>query len=570
MINRITPAMWRNLSIAAAVSLVVFIILQLLPSLNATATNTNESNRPISSERAISLASAFAEEFTGLTVSNAEAYHQANKLYTGYIMKNDLYKEHNEKYEKLLPFDQYQVNLTFNRSEGNGYVIMNLFNGQITGWDFKLSGIEASAEESVIAMKNVLTSQNFPVSEGTHFDQYESVSSATDWLNMPSATSREGGWFISNDGDEIGEAILQIDAHAIKWNDQILVDRYITDFIIPENYIANTDKQDFFAELWTYIGYMGFTFIFGILAIIYAILYRRHTSFKYGMWLTIISTIISAIVNLGMIKAQLGLEENAIPNNDLFINAFMYIIIFISVLFGAIGVYFSFVAGDGLWKAQGFQLWPRFRESHYGQHIWDSMKLSYLLAIIFLGIQNVIYLLLTTVLGTWSANDTSQSFLNFEFTWLYPAIAWFAAITEEVVYRYFGVGIFRRWFKNTWLAAIIPSLVWAAGHTLYPLYPATTRILELVIIGFMFTWIMVKFGFITAMFTHAIFNTILMGMQLFMYGQTIDMISSVVFLVLPAIIAYVIRLLHKNRKKDATGPNSNPEHPPYHYPHATP
>lgn len=124
-----------------------------------------------------------------------------------------------------------------------------------------------------------------------------------------------------------------------------------------------------------------------------------------------------------------------------------------------------------------------------------------------------------------------------------------AAITEEVIYRYFGVGIFRRWFKNTWLAALIPSLVWAAGHTLYPLYPASTRILELVIIGMLLTFIMMKFGFIAAMFTHAIFNTILMGMQLVIYGGTVDLISSIVFIVLPFIIAYVIKLLYHNYNK---------------------
>src|SRR5690606_19763726 len=143
---------------------------------------------------------------------------------------------------------------------------------------------------------------------------------------------------------------------------------------------------------------------------------------------------------------------------------------------------------------------------------------------------------------------------------------WFAAISEEVVFRYFGTGIFRRWFKNTWVAAIIPTIVWAAGHTLYPFYPATTRVIELLFIGFFFTWIMMRFGFIAAIFTHAIFDTLLMSLSLIMYGESIDIVSGCFFIVLPVIIAFVIRWLHarKERKKDTENFN-RPQ-----YPHATP
>ena len=465
-------------------------------------------------------------------------------MYTGYIMKEKLQTKHDEKFEQILPFDQYQVNLQFASEKGNGYVIMSLFTGQVTGWNFSISGTAASEDATLTALKQEITERQFPLNDATHFDQYEAVSQA-DWAAITSPSGNSIGWYISNDEEVIGEAILQIDTVVLERNEGTIVSKYLPDFIIPDEYTAYTKKQDFFAAIWTYGLYMGFTFIFGVLAIIYGILYRRHTSFKYGMWLTIISTIISALVNFGFLKSQLGLQSNSMMD-DGFANIIMIIFIIISVLVGAVGVYFSFVAGDGLWKAQGFRLWPRFRDRDYGHYIWDMMKMSYLLAIILLGIQNVIYLLLTTVLGTWSANDATQSFLNFEFTWLYPAVAWMAAISEEVIYRYFGVGIFRRWFKNTWLAALIPSLVWAAGHTLYPLYPASTRILELVIIGMLFTFIMVKFGFIAAMFTHAIFNTILMSMQLILFGGTIDIVSSIVFLILPFLIAYVIKLLHNN------------------------
>lgn len=547
---------WVTMSTLAIVSAIVFIIIQLVSGMDY---DTDTVQRPLGKEVAIEKATQFANSYTGLIVTKAEAYHTSNKDYTGYVAKYKLESEHRQKFEKYLPVDQYMVNVQFNSKE-QGSVYMNLYSGEIIGWQFKLSGNDVEQDVAYKALETAASELGFPLNDETHIDTYETFKQPDALDLFSNERSASLGYYISNDALAIKDAPFQYDSSVIAYNDKIIVSDMMPTFVLPSDYEELIKKQDLYANIWTYAVYMFITFVLGILAIIYAILYRRHTSFKFGAWLTAIATVISAIINIGMLKSQLGLEGGMISSSDPFTMAFLIAIVVVSLLAGAVSYYFSFVAGDGLWRAQGFHLWPRFKEAYYGQHVWNSMIIGYLMAIIALGVQNIIFLVLTVTLGTWSANDTSQSLLNFEFSWLYPAIAWFAAITEEAVFRFFGVGIFRRWFKNTWLAALIPTIAWAAGHTLYPLYPATTRIIELLIIGYLFTWVMIRFGLIAGMFMHASFNTILISISMFISGTTGDMVSACIFLVLPFIIAVVIKWLHK-RKKDTEDVN-RPQYPP--------
>ncbi|HTG68362.1 MAG TPA: CPBP family intramembrane glutamic endopeptidase, partial [Candidatus Udaeobacter sp.] len=113
----------------------------------------------------------------------------------------------------------------------------------------------------------------------------------------------------------------------------------------------------------------------------------------------------------------------------------------------------------------------------------------------------------------------------------------------------FGIGLFRRWFKNTFAAALLPTFFWALGHVMYPFYPSSTRLIELMIIGLVFSFIFVRYGFITSMFTHAIFNSVAVGLSLLTIGSAPNIISAVFFAVLPVPIAYVLKYLSRKKEK---------------------
>lgn len=319
-------------------------------------------------------------------------------------------------------------------------------------------------------------------------------------------------------------------------------------FKVPASYIEQVAKQDKQANAMSLYGYFVMTGLLFILSIVYAVLYRQHSSFKRGLIMTIVFAVFYIASNYNMadgVMASMGENPDAALNVT-----FGLIITSLLSLIMAASVYFALIAGDGLWRQMGFKLWPRFKEQNFGDTVWRSMKQGYLLALMLLGIQTLILLVLQYVLGVWTTSDVSQSPYNMNFPWLFPVIAWCAAISEEAVYRLFGIGLLRKWFKNTFIASLIPTVIWAMGHVAYPLYPSTTRLIELTIIGLIFSYILIRFGFITAVFTHAIFNTVMMCVMLVFLGSAVNIAAALFYIVLPVIIAWILRYLH-NRFKPA-------------------
>jgi len=107
--------------------------------------------------------------------------------------------------------------------------------------------------------------------------------------------------------------------------------------------------------------------------------------------------------------------------------------------------------------------------------------------------------------------------------------------------------LFKRIFRNNFIAVLIPSIIWAASHTQYPIYPVYTRLVEVTVIGIILGYVFLKYGFITAMFAHACMDSILMGMSLFSLGYVSDAIAGAFYILLPALIALLISWMHKRR-----------------------
>ncbi|MOA06870.1 Sporulation-killing factor biosynthesis protein SkfC [compost metagenome] len=216
-------------------------------------------------------------------------------------------------------------------------------------------------------------------------------------------------------------------------------------------------------------------------------------------------------------------------------------------------IYFSLVGGDGLWREKGIKLWARSKEPGYGRHVISSMSAGYAWAIILLGVQAIIFFVLERSIHTWSTTDANSSPYNMVYPLLFPLLAWVAGIGEEAVYRLFGIPMLKKMFRNTFVASVITSLIWALGHTLYPIYPVISRPIELLFIGLIFSYIFLRYGFITVVFAHVIFDSILMAFSLLSLGGALNTIAGLFYIALPAIVAYVIYLFNpvsKERYKD--------------------
>ncbi|REK74565.1 CPBP family intramembrane glutamic endopeptidase [Paenibacillus paeoniae] len=520
---------WALLGIAAIICTIIFIFMEIVPAI-ITINKHEYGGKAIPKTVAEERAGAFAAEQTGLTVVKTHVVHQSDKLLTGYLAKEKQTENYENKYDSQFPVDTFQVNVNFAEGKGHGFVYVHMFNERIVGWNLIVNGTAVSEQET-----RELTN-DFLYESGRL--QGHAAGNAT--------VGRYGELTQRIAGYEVEEAQLSIVTKATSIDGKLVLSQYKPTFDVPDAYKNYVKDQDKLAGWLTGVGYGFMTFVLGVLAIIYAILYRKHTSFTYGILLTVVFFIAYVIMNLGVADGMIASQGEVLQDDFLSIILTVTTIV-LSVVMAA-SVYFSLVAGDGLWKSQGRSVWPRMKEPGYGDYVWRSMGLSYLFALIMLGLQPVIFFVLGKLIGTWGASDVTMSPYNMKYLWLMPVLAWAAAISEEAVYRFFGIGLFRRWFRNTFAAAIIPTIIWALGHVMYPFYPSTTRLFELIVIGLIFSFIFVRFGFITAMFTHVIFNSVAVGSSMIFAGGTINIVSALFFIILPVIIAFILKVW-SNRKR---------------------
>lgn len=526
---------WILLSLSG---LLLYIMLQIVPSL-ANPAASGLGLKPISRAEAEQRATAFVQEQFRQEVLTSHAVYQSNTLLSGYLAKEKLTEHYIAAYGDSYPVDSYQVEVTSPRINSAGsqthyYVYVHMESGAVIAWnrlgalidDEQRFANHEQAEQAVIAFAE---KQGFTAAKLEVMPQLEDGSNTVVLQVTDTA---------------IGEAQLQLRIQPVRMPDgtvQILT--YKPVFKVPSAYASLVSWQDKLANALSLWGYFVMTALLFILSIVYAVLYRQHTSFRRGLILTLLFAFFYILINYNMAD---GLLANYGEDPEAEINVTMGLIVTsLLAMMMAASIYFALIAGDGLWRQMGYKLWPRCGEDGFGQQVWRSMKQGYLLALMLLGAQTIILLALQLLLGVWSASDVVQSPYNMSKPWLFPIVAWCAAISEEAVYRLFGIGLLRKWIGNMFIASLIPSVIWALGHVTYPLYPSVTRLIELTIIGLLFSYIMMRFGFMTAVFTHAIFNTIMMCIMLIFLGTAVNIIASLFYLALPVGIAWALRALHR-------------------------
>ncbi|WP_181438770.1 CPBP family intramembrane glutamic endopeptidase [Paenibacillus sambharensis] len=529
---------WKTLYIWGSICLAIFIFFQILPS---TSSFFSSESKPIIKEKAAEQKAAdFVREQFNADVHSASTVYMADRDLYGYLAKEKLTKDFDKQYSSQFPTETYQVNVRSHippeSKQRSIFVHVNMESGEIVGWNAIPEGAlspwtRADSEAADLAARSFLQERGFRGEE----------------LKLMPVPSQDGSLVYQAAGYTLGDAklFLHIDA-ALGESQSVLITRYKPQFQPPEGYVSYVEKQDQIAGLLTLTGYIGMSVVLFILAIIYAILYRRHTSFARGWLLAVIFFLFYTVNNINMmdgVEATLGEIENAAQMAWLgtIVTTFIMGIM-------AVSVYISLVAGDGLWRGMGRNLWPRWGESGYGDHVWTSMKTGYWIAFIFLGLQTLIFLFLEMGTGAWATTDVSQSPINFAYPWLFPILAWCAAISEEAIYRLFGIAVFKRWFRSTYAAVIIPTIVWALGHVAYPIYPWTTRLVELTLLGLLFCFVMLRYGFIAALFAHAVIDLVLMAVSLVFMGSAENMAAAVFYILHPIALAWLIRYLHNKRK----------------------
>ncbi|GAA0136589.1 hypothetical protein YSY43_34300 [Paenibacillus sp. YSY-4.3] len=548
-----------TLRVLAAVGFLIFLAVQILPM--ATPDSLQQIQKTITKQQAKELAAEFAASTLELPVSLDHAivtYESRSDIY-GYLSHENLMNAYMKNYDEQFPLEVFRV-----RFEQPGGILsaltvdVNMYGGNVAG--FERIETYSSATRELLQKQGIEGGKGLLVTEGGLTPE-DKASLAAPYLKafnfdpaklkIESAES-ESGLIYGVPGFEAGLSRGLIE---FRFEDGS-VSSMQAYFDPPAGHLDYVKGQKKLANWFTWVGYALFTFVLGILAIIYSVKTRPFSSFLRGLVLSSAYFVFSMVGAVNMLPL---LQKDGLGTGILIIG---FIVQGALTLVISASIYFSLIGGDGLWRKQGLNLWARAKEPEYGRHVLFSMQSAYLWALVLLGAQSVIFFILERTFGTWSTTDASQSAYNMIYPVLFPLLAWVAGIGEEAVYRLFGIPMLKKIFRSTFIASLISSMIWAFGHSLYPIYPVYSRPIELTIIGLLFSFVFLHYGYITAMFTHVIFNSILMSLSLMMMGGTLNWTAGIVYIALPAIVAYVIYLFNPPGRRGSIPPVQRKEEEP--------
>ncbi|MWV46892.1 CPBP family intramembrane metalloprotease [Paenibacillus sp. HJL G12] len=550
-------ANYKRLGVFAVIGLVLFILFQVLPS-TASETLEQQNTKVISKEQAQSAAVTFAQNTLHLQIDLSKdalvTYQSSSDLY-GYLSKEKLLDKYNKTYEKNYPYDVFRVRLTEQGDNGHTSVDVHMNSGKAVAFSITP---QYSNYAAAMAVTNKETRNNkLRIVEGDiKLEDKEQL--AEPWLEQlgydpdqlkVSTGANDAGLVYTDPNQSIGGSNLQL---KFTFEDGA-IHSFQPAFSIPDAHTSYVDKETSLARWLTILGYGLFTFVLGVLAIVYSAITRQHTSFKRGIFL---SVFYFAVATFSTYNMRPSLEAEGLSGLAFTIG--MIVQTFFNLVMAAL-LYFSLVGGDGLWRKTGSNAWARVKEPGYGPYVLHSMYTGYLWAFILMGVQSVIYIVLDKTIHSWSTTDATQSPYNMLYPWLLPIMAWMAGISEEAVYRLFGIPMLKKLVRNTFVACLIPTLIWALGHTLYPIYPVYTRPIELTVIGLIFSFIFLKHGYIAVMFSHVVFDSVLMSFSLFALGDVPDILAGIVTIIMPAVVAYLVYWFNRKKKKEPYVMTPHPE-----------
>ncbi|WP_256759827.1 CPBP family intramembrane glutamic endopeptidase [Cohnella sp. WQ 127256] len=553
-----TPSLDKRWIWTATIGLFIFLFIQVFPVTGQLFT-TNAQNVLTRSE-AEHKALEWATDRFGIQseqVVKTTVTHLSDSKTTGYFSKYDLGAAYEKQWSKSSPTDVYAVQLHLRENAGILLLSLNMETGELVSWQH--SNAVGSFSEN--------KAENAPTKLATHAMNYASF-----WGIHPEewkwdGRSEENGKvsFLSTKGD-IGQSQLWLKI-SVPEGFSMTASSFpvwqggsVTYGVnLPESFVNYINNQERWSSNLSVFGFLLPQVILFFLAIIYTGTHGGYSTYRRGIFLSIVFFVLYAGYTFNIIPGLRAGSWDAgvgIPDN---VNITVSIVTYAVM---ALLTYFSAVGGDGLWKSMGHSLWPRWQESGYGNAVLKSMREGYFLAFILLGAQSFILLVLEKSLGSFAASDATQSMYNMSIPLLLPLLAWCAGISEELQSRLFGIGVFRKWFVGgarkllgrdpshrttivlTVAAIVPPGLIWALGHVGYAIYPVYTRIIELVLMSFLFGWFMLRFGIMTVIFAHVTLDAILMGMQMMFDGLPGDFAGGVISLFLPGIVGVIIWWLH--------------------------
>ncbi|MBC8079779.1 MAG: CPBP family intramembrane metalloprotease [Gorillibacterium sp.] len=530
----------RNLFILAIIGIILYFVANGLYG-SETEESLDVTTKPsVTMQAASEKALDWYQAEYGIELAKAdEIVYSNDKAMSTYVTKYELNDLFDKDYAHIAPLDFWRVKL----STGDGsttYVRISMTEAKVVGWE--------TVDSSKVYLGDLEVAQNALQEAGFKYEDF-----TVDKTGNGSNGHGKPTFRFTSTTDKIGKAPLVIninirDGHVLT---------LLPHFEPPQDFVDWLAKQDTGAGLMATL-YIAVALILGIVSLVLVIVKRKQARFTRGILFTLVVFGAISLYSYNSLPAQAasmpveGMEFLS-PTVLLISNLIVYAILGISL-------YLNAVSGDQLWRERGWNPWPRFKDANFGQHVYSSMGRGYLLCFFIMGVQQLLFLFAYNAFDTFAINDPSQSTFNLYWPWLFPSLAWYAGIGEEITFRLFGIALMRKILPQgrgvsqhvyRFLAVLIPTLIWAAGHTTYAFYPNYTRLFEVAALGIIFGYVFLRYGLYTAIFAHVSMDIILMSIaNMYADHSPQGILLGLFYIATPYLVGFIILVLHRRLRRD--------------------
>lgn len=469
-----------------------------------------------------------------------------------FLGRTSLSEEEQNAYQERLGISSayYFVRFFKELTEEEYSVTVDAFRNTVSGYTHIIPEDTVVPDTSLASARTV--AEAFLAKEGISPETYTALDASE--VTLPGgkeytfAFSRKGSELLS----EYGEGYARID---LRVRGDVVVD-YNHSIFVPENFFRETTQDSSMGSLF------GLLSIFTIVAMTIAsfvvmirLFINKSARWKFPLAVTLVLLVLSVIdiwntypMALVWYTTDISLTVYGI---SLGVGTIMVSLLILAGFFIPAVAGISYAYETDTARFAPLTALPR-RGVNLASYVY-ALARGYLIGIMGLGLTLALFWIGEEYLGVWyldfAGAEEFDSLVSYVPAFTYAlSFGLMAAITEEFLFRMFGILVFRRIFKSTVIAVIFATLVWAFAHSDGTVFPVWFRGLEVFLGGLLWAYFFIRYNVLTTVVAHYVHNTIIAAGMLVIglgYGQ---IIPSILMLGLPWIILGVAYLWGRRKK----------------------
>jgi hypothetical protein len=336
---------------------------------------------------------------------------------------------------------------------------------------------------------------------------------------------------------------------------------FVKSFFIPDSFTRELTRKTSMGEVFGVFSLLAWG---GMFVIAFIVMLRQFVAgsayWKLSLFAMLVLGVLSAVDifnNYSLLKMSYETDVAYSTHAILFI-AFGLL----GAAFGAFTFFVPAVAGHS--QAVATDVDRIFPLNHLPQKKSDltpfvhALWKGYLIGILSLGMTYALFFFGEKYLGVWYLGGDAPA-IDYSVNAYVPVFTdlimygLFAAITEELIFRLFGILYLRKILRSTILGVMAATLVWAFAHSDGSIYPTWFRGVEVLIGGLVWAYFFLRYNILTTIVAHYVHNTILSAISFVLILGTNQLIPSVIMLLFPWILLgfmYVWLLFGNQRASD--------------------